>query len=291
MKILSIIAFQVTPGVENLSTGKNNDLFIWIALAAGILALGLGIYLFTLISSLKKNDKSGISNVFSSERNIAVNAKADEDAEAKLEQRLGELEQRLYALENPGRIKEWSSEEIAAVKTAGAAHRSSSAGNQAAGISNQAAAGKSSGTGKGKSPGENLADKNALQGKSSDANQVAAKAPAEKLPEVKLPETQLLFAKLPDIENGFSAEVLSPVQDGEQVYEIKVKDDQGTYEISQATDAQKYALSDANYYLLGACDFQNQPSKDSKISTRRIGKLIKSGTQWIIQERASIEFI
>ena len=101
---------------------------------------------------------------------------------------------------------------------------------------------------------------------------------------------QQFFAKLPDLGNGFSAGILSANQNGEQIFELEVNNDKGEFVVSGDSSAQKYALSDFNFYLLNACDFVNQPVRNCRINTIQKGIIIKSGSNWIIQNKAKIEF-
>ncbi|MES3016767.1 MAG: hypothetical protein V4721_03265 [Bacteroidota bacterium] len=105
------------------------------------------------------------------------------------------------------------------------------------------------------------------------------------------PGTEMLYAKLPDTNDGFSSAVLSSEQDGEKIYEITVQGESATFEISGDKDAQKYALSDYTYYLGNACIMENAPEKDSRIITGTPGKLSKNGKDWIIADKALIKFI
>lgn len=102
---------------------------------------------------------------------------------------------------------------------------------------------------------------------------------------------EMLYAKLPDTNDGFTAAVLSSEQDGEKIYEITVIGESATFEISGDKDAQKYALSDYIYYLGNACIMENAPEKDSRIVTETPGKLSKKGKDWIIADKAQIKFI
>ena len=79
-------------------------------------------------------------------------------------------------------------------------------------------------------------------------------------------------------------------QNGEQIYEIQVNGEKATYKITNEANPQKYALTDYNYYLAKACDFQNQPVKNCKINTTLEGTLTLSSGNWIIQSKARIEF-
>ena len=79
-------------------------------------------------------------------------------------------------------------------------------------------------------------------------------------------------------------------QNGEQIYQIEIDGDRGVFAISEDAHVQKYALSDFNFYLPKACDFANQPTKNSRIHTLRNGTLTKSPAGWMIENKALIEF-
>ena len=55
--------------------------------------------------------------------------------------------------------------------------------------------------------------------------------------------------------------------------------------------SQKYALSNYRYYLEKACDFLNEPMPNCRIDTKEYGQLEKTGSDWIIQKKAQIEFV
>lgn len=102
---------------------------------------------------------------------------------------------------------------------------------------------------------------------------------------------QILYAKFPDTYNGFSAAILFSEQDGEKIYEITSNGESATFQISVDKDAQKYALSDYNYYLGNACIMENAPEKDCRIVTETPGTLTRNGKDWIIADKALIKFI
>lgn len=101
---------------------------------------------------------------------------------------------------------------------------------------------------------------------------------------------QNLYAKLPDTGSGFSQSIISNTQNGEQIYDLEIRGDKGTFSVSGDASAQKYALSDFNYYLSNACEFLNQPAKNCRIHTQEKGTIIRSGSNWLIQNKAKIEF-
>lgn len=115
----------------------------------------------------------------------------------------------------------------------------------------------------------------------------------EPQPEVIAPQAapeELHYAKMADLENGFSNGILSTVQNGEQIYEITTRQDSGVYRISENPEAQRYALAEFNFTLGKACDLQRQPFKDCRIMMKSEGTLQKIAGNWIIQTRAKIDF-
>jgi len=126
------------------------------------------------------------------------------------------------------------------------------------------------------------------ENKSADTNNVNIKKSNKE--EFDLINKTKKFAKIPDLTRGFSNMVLVDLQNGEQIYEIQVDDNAATFRITNDLDAQKYALSDFNYYLATACIFVNQPVKGSRIQTNKDGVLKKDSQNWIIETKAVIEF-
>lgn len=135
-----------------------------------------------------------------------------------------------------------------------------------------------------------IKDGNGEQRAASNPPVTAASVPALEPAEQTAP-TITIFAKLPDIEGGFSPNILTPVQNGEQVYEIEITGDTAAFGIAAGSDAQSYALSDFKYLLAGACEFINQPLPNSRIITRSKGTLVKIANDWQIDKKAKIEFV
>lgn len=129
--------------------------------------------------------------------------------------------------------------------------------------------------------------------KIADAQNAAAKTkPAVSTKSNKQPAVtaQKKYAKLPDLQNGFSNEVLQDVQNGEQIYELDITGEQAVFVISQDAAVQKYALSDFRYYLSNGCELTNQPVKDSRIVMNEPGLLSSSDNGWKIEKKAVITF-
>jgi hypothetical protein len=105
------------------------------------------------------------------------------------------------------------------------------------------------------------------------------------------PVETTFYAKLPDLPNGFSNDILKNEQNGEQVYEIIVRDNMATYSVSIDSGAQGYALNDVNYILSRACTLTNQPFSNCRINTREKGTLTKMAEGWMLDKKAVVEFI
>ena len=114
--------------------------------------------------------------------------------------------------------------------------------------------------------------------------------PPEKLNTAPQNNSQRKYAKLPDLLNGFSNEVLQDQQNGEQIYELNIDGERGTFGISNDAAAQKFALSDYQYYLANGCTLANQPVKNARISVSEPGTLTRSGNGWTIEKKAVITF-
>lgn len=98
------------------------------------------------------------------------------------------------------------------------------------------------------------------------------------------------YAKMPGSDGRFNEEEFLNQQNGEQIYELKLKENEGIFKISDNTQAQIYALSDIGSYLESACDFPAPPDRNSRIVTITLGTVHKQGSQWLIIDKAKIEF-
>lgn len=100
----------------------------------------------------------------------------------------------------------------------------------------------------------------------------------------------ILFAKIPDLPSGFSDNVLKKEQNGEQAYEISIRENRAVFRISENQAAQGYVLNDLNYILEKACIFGNQPFSGCRIVTIKEGSLTRSADGWMIENKAMVEF-
>ena len=122
-----------------------------------------------------------------------------------------------------------------------------------------------------------------------ETEEVHTPGPAEPDPQSQI-SPKLLYAKFADLDDGFSANVLSGTQNGENVYEIESVDDTAIYRISSDPSAQKYALAEYSFTLGKACELENQPFKGCQIYLKQKGLLLNLSGNWIIQQKAIIEF-
>jgi len=105
------------------------------------------------------------------------------------------------------------------------------------------------------------------------------------------PANIIRYAKFRDLDGGFSPEILSETQNGEQTYMILISGDQATYEVVPDPKAQTYALQNFEY-LSDACDIRNQVQAGGRIHTISPGTLSRSPeNNWNIGTKAVIEFV
>lgn len=125
---------------------------------------------------------------------------------------------------------------------------------------------------------------------SEDETRIHISAPKIKEEIVQLPISNIKYARYPDTPNGFTGNALKDEQNGELIFEIKILDNSANFSVTENIDAQAFALSDFKNYMSDACIFSNQPFRGCRINTVSKGTLIKSGIDWVIEEKAKIEF-
>ena len=108
--------------------------------------------------------------------------------------------------------------------------------------------------------------------------------------EEQVPATTASFAKISDLGNGFSPDYFMDSQNGEQIFELTLGNNKGSFSVSSDSHAQKYVLNDYNRYLSNACEMRNQPAANCRIITVQPGIVVKSGSNWMIEKKAVIEF-
>jgi len=104
---------------------------------------------------------------------------------------------------------------------------------------------------------------------------------------VKLPEC--FYTKYADLLDGFSVAELVEEENNETIFEIRLQSpNKATFKVSENPAAQKYALTNADYFLQKTCVYDVVPF--GKITTEREGRLSLSGGKWEIIEPAKISF-
>jgi len=124
----------------------------------------------------------------------------------------------------------------------------------------------------------------------AEQNTILDTEPEPETESIAVSRDNLVFAQLPDIENGFSPAIINSQQNGERAYEIDINGESASFGISNDVKVQKYVLSEYNYFLDAACEMRNQPFKNCRIHTQKRGTLLKVNDNWIIQTKAIIEF-
>ena len=100
------------------------------------------------------------------------------------------------------------------------------------------------------------------------------------------------FAKIPDTNIlGFSEDRLQNKQGGEIVYELYLLDNEGFYKTSGEIMVQKLVITSGyDVYLKMACRYLNTPRAGNGFHTVTKGRLEKRNNNWLITEKAVIEF-
>ena len=109
----------------------------------------------------------------------------------------------------------------------------------------------------------------------------------------KPPVAKVKYARYADMGDGFSNTELLDKPDGETIFEITIgaNNNTGEYKISSNPDAQRYALSNAQYFLGKTCQYDSFPSgSNAVIRTEKPGMVKLNGGKWTIVNPARISF-
>lgn len=128
-----------------------------------------------------------------------------------------------------------------------------------------------------------------------EKNQLQSNPPIPQLEqqEITVPQTpsNIKYARYADQGNGFSVSELLPASDNETIFEITITSpNTAKFKISDNTEAQKYALSNAAYFLDTPCKYDSAPSGHGNIHTEQLGELKLQGNKWQIVSPAVISF-
>jgi hypothetical protein len=104
-------------------------------------------------------------------------------------------------------------------------------------------------------------------------------------------EPVIKYARYADQGDGFTSADLLDKDDNETIFEITITaPGVGIYRVIKNQQAQKYALSNASYFLSNTCLYDSLPSVDSIIITNTPGELMLQGDKWKIRNPARISF-
>ncbi|MFD2584931.1 hypothetical protein ACFSR6_20710 [Pedobacter vanadiisoli] len=104
---------------------------------------------------------------------------------------------------------------------------------------------------------------------------------------VRQPER--FYTKYADLIDGFSVAELVEDENNETIFEIRLQSpNKATFKVNENPAAQKYALTNADYFLQKTCVYDVVPF--GKITTEKEGQLSLSGGKWEIIEPAKISF-
>lgn len=109
----------------------------------------------------------------------------------------------------------------------------------------------------------------------------------------KPPVATKKYAHYADMGDGFSNAELLDKPDGESIFEITIapNNNTGEYRVSANADAQRYALSNAQYFLGKTCQYDSFPSDgNAVIKTVQPGTVKLIGGKWMIVSPARISF-
>jgi len=128
--------------------------------------------------------------------------------------------------------------------------------------------------------------------KLSIQNQVSVKQqeqPAKQETRKKI--SNIKYARYADQGDGFTASDFLAESDSETIFEITITSpNTAYYKIAPNANAQKYALSDAAYFLGKTCKYESAPFGQSNIHTDQPGELKLQGNKWAIISPAIISF-
>lgn len=112
----------------------------------------------------------------------------------------------------------------------------------------------------------------------------------EPIPPVK-EESPIRFARYADQGDGFASSELLLEEDNDTIFEIRLTSPKtATFKVANNLNAQKYALSNAGFFLGKTCKYDSTPSQNSIIATETEGELKLQGGKWLILNPAKIIF-
>lgn len=107
----------------------------------------------------------------------------------------------------------------------------------------------------------------------------------------KPPAPLIKYANYADLGDGFSNTELLEKPDNETIFELTIlPGNTGQFKIISDPNAQKFALSNAQYFLGKACQYDSFATDKSSIITDRPGTIKLNGNKWVITQQAAISF-
>ena len=104
-------------------------------------------------------------------------------------------------------------------------------------------------------------------------------------------ESPIRFARYADQGDGFASSELLFEEDNDTVFEIRLTSPKtATFKVANNLNAQKYALSNAGFFLGKTCKYDTTPTQNSIITTEIEGELKLQGSKWLILNPAKIIF-
>jgi len=99
------------------------------------------------------------------------------------------------------------------------------------------------------------------------------------------------YSRYADLGDGFSNAELLDSPDGETIFELTISpNNTGIYKVVNNPDGQKYALSNAQYFLAKSCRYDSFPAGNTRIQTDEPGLIKLTAGKWTITNPAKISF-
>jgi hypothetical protein len=104
-------------------------------------------------------------------------------------------------------------------------------------------------------------------------------------------ESKIKYACYADQGDGFSTSSLLSQSNNETIFDINlISSSTANYKISNNSAIQRYALSNAAFFLGTTCKYDTEPNSQQEIVTEKPGELKLQGNKWLITAPAIISF-
>lgn len=106
-----------------------------------------------------------------------------------------------------------------------------------------------------------------------------------------VPATITKYSHYADLGDGFSNTELLETPDSETIFELTIyPNNTGIYKVVNNPTGQKYALSNAQYFLAKSCRYDSFPAGNTRIQTDEPGLIKLTAGKWAITNPAKISF-